>query len=59
MFGDYQANTAMPNQLYYTQAYLFGLIRVCTFDKKCLNIKVYQKKTQYYCQNTTNSTFKS
>lgn len=58
-FGDYQANTAMPDRPYCTQTCLLGLIRGHTLNKKCPNVKAHRKKAQYYSRNTTVSTFKS
>ena len=58
MFGDYEANRAMPDRPYCTQACLLGLIRGHTLDNKCPNVKAHPKRARYYSRNTTNGIFK-
>ena len=54
MLKDYEANRAMPERPYCTQACLLGLIRGHTLDQQCPNIEAHRKGARYYSRISTN-----
>lgn len=58
MCTEHKDNTAIPGQLYCTQACLLGLVRGHALDEQCPNLKAHQNRARYYSQNTTQGEFK-
>lgn len=55
----HQANIAIPNRPYCTQACLLGLLRGHVLDQNCPNVQAHRKKGQDYSRITANGKCKS